>query len=173
MTNNTEPSQTNTSEDGQPPQVFPFIEELAETQQNAKSIDMEDWKKMSKSERYLEASKLLSWDDFKRIDRMPCFRDGFLYGLTGGAVLGALRFIQRGNVLSACNWAVFGTCGLAIVSREVCLYQRRQQLHRIHMALKTPVKTGTHYSAPQGRADDFVSSSSSSPSNPSDSTSSS
>ncbi|KAJ1959467.1 hypothetical protein H4R35_007641, partial [Dimargaris xerosporica] len=53
---------------------------------------------LSTVERYRKAFKLLSKDDINRIDRMPCFRDGFLYGMTGGAIVGGLRFLQRGQV---------------------------------------------------------------------------
>ncbi|KAJ1975377.1 hypothetical protein H4R34_004359 [Dimargaris verticillata] len=110
---------------------------------------------LSAVERYRKAFKLLSKDDINRIDRMPCFRDGFLYGMTGGAIVGGLRFLQRGQVWSACHWAVGSTCVLAIVSRSICLYQRRLQLERLAVALPKPIRQNTHDVAPQGRSTDF------------------
>ncbi|KAJ1983543.1 hypothetical protein H4R33_004709 [Dimargaris cristalligena] len=133
-----------------PPTTNPLPEDEKDPLQK-----IEELRKMSQADKYKAAFKMLSKDDFNRVHEMPCFRDGFLYGMTGGAVLGALRFLQRGNVMSACNWAVGGTCALALISHEVCLYQRRAQLERINIALRSSFKTNTPNVAPKGRADEF------------------
>ncbi|CAG8455377.1 23079_t:CDS:2 [Gigaspora rosea] len=52
-----------------------------------------------------EIMKNISIDDFKNVGKMACFRGSLLNGIGGGATIGALRYIQKGNILSASNWA--------------------------------------------------------------------
>ncbi|KAJ1917392.1 hypothetical protein IWQ60_007796 [Tieghemiomyces parasiticus] len=111
---------------------------------------------MSTWERYKEAFQRLSWDDLDHVERMPCFRDGFLYGLTGAFVLGGLRFLQKGRVLSACNWTVGGFVVFSIASRQLCLYQRREQLRRMNITFKDSIERRTPHVPPKGRSEDFV-----------------
>ncbi len=40
----------------------------------------------------------LNWNDFKNIGKIPCARSSFLYGIGGGATVGALRFLQKGQL---------------------------------------------------------------------------
>ncbi|CEJ90290.1 hypothetical protein VHEMI06083 [[Torrubiella] hemipterigena] len=70
-------------------------------------------------------------EDFGNIAQMPCARGGLLTGIASGATVGGLRFVMRGNVGKAANWAVgFFLLGSA-ASYEYCQYKRRAE--RIQM----------------------------------------
>lgn len=43
-----------------------------------------------------DAVKSISLDDFKKVHTQPCFRDAYLWGMSGGFAVGGLRFIAGG-----------------------------------------------------------------------------
>ncbi|GJQ13523.1 hypothetical protein GpartN1_g5314.t1 [Galdieria partita] len=57
--------------------------------------------------------------------KIPCFRQTMLYGLTGGLVLGALRFYRTRNPWKTTDVAVFGTLLFSSVSWVLCRYEYR------------------------------------------------
>ncbi|PVV00042.1 hypothetical protein BB559_000177 [Furculomyces boomerangus] len=75
----------------------------------------------------VEAIKTQSWNDFKSSPKLPCSREGLMYGIGLGLSTGLLRFVQKGKIRSAGNWAVGGFVGFSIVAREGCLFLKRHQ----------------------------------------------
>lgn len=74
---------------------------------------------------FTDAIKTVRPDHILSVHRQPCARQGFMTGLAGGAVVGAVRFVLGAPVARATNWAV-GAGLLAAVGRyELCRYQRR------------------------------------------------
>ncbi|KAI5855290.1 hypothetical protein BZA05DRAFT_391122 [Tricharina praecox] len=81
-----------------------------------------------------DAVKSISLDDFKKVHTQPCFRDAYLWGMSGGFAVGGLRFIAGGGIPKACNWAVGACLGTSIVTYEYCQYRRRQEKQFIAQA---------------------------------------
>ncbi|RIA91987.1 hypothetical protein C1645_692168, partial [Glomus cerebriforme] len=75
-------------------------------------------------------------NDFKNIGKIPCARKSFLYGIGGGATTGALRFLQKGNVLSASNWAVGSFSIISIGTWEYCRYKRQLQNEKFKIVVE-------------------------------------
>ncbi|GJD11175.1 hypothetical protein Gasu2_53180 [Galdieria sulphuraria] len=57
--------------------------------------------------------------------KIPCLRQTLLYGLTGGLVLGALRFYRTRNPWKTTDVAVFGTVLFSSISWVICRYEYR------------------------------------------------
>eukprot|EP00123_Amoebidium_parasiticum_P000979 comp11940_c0_seq1/m.6612 comp11940_c0_seq1/g.6612 ORF comp11940_c0_seq1/g.6612 comp11940_c0_seq1/m.6612 type:complete len:127 (-) comp11940_c0_seq1:31-411(-) len=57
------------------------------------------------------------------VKKTPCAREGLLAGIGGGTVIGVSRFLVKGNVLSACNFAVISFALLSTGSWEYCRYR--------------------------------------------------
>ncbi|CAK7210326.1 hypothetical protein SBRCBS47491_000740 [Sporothrix bragantina] len=74
-----------------------------------------------------DAVKSIKASDFLTVYQVPCARQGFLTGIGGGAVVGALRYILGANVPKAANWAVGAFALGGIVSFEVCQAARRAE----------------------------------------------
>ncbi|KAJ1919316.1 hypothetical protein H4219_002078 [Mycoemilia scoparia] len=85
---------------------------------------------------FSESFRNQSIDGFKNVAKLPCAREGLMYGIGTGFVAGVLRFIQKGNVMSAGNWAVGTFVAVAIIGKEACHFQRRHQHAKIATALK-------------------------------------
>ncbi|KAG6010557.1 hypothetical protein E4U21_005910 [Claviceps maximensis] len=86
-----------------------------------------------------EAVGMIKTDDFANVHNTPCARQGFITGIAAGAGVGGLKFVLRGNVPKAANWAV-GTFILgSMVSYEYCQYLRRAE--RIQMKRHIEVVT--------------------------------
>jgi cytochrome c oxidase assembly protein subunit 20 len=43
-----------------------------------------------------DAVKSIKLDDFKKVHTQPCFRDAYLWGMSGGFAAGGLKFIAGG-----------------------------------------------------------------------------
>ncbi|CAG8461973.1 5405_t:CDS:2 [Racocetra persica] len=76
---------------------------------------------------FAEIMKNLSIDDFKNVGKMACFRGSLLNGIGGGATIGALRYMLKGSILSASNWAVGSFFLISMGSWEYCRRKRRLQ----------------------------------------------
>ncbi|CAK7564286.1 MAG: hypothetical protein SEPTF4163_002175 [Sporothrix epigloea] len=74
-----------------------------------------------------DAVKSIKASDFLAVYQVPCARQGFLTGIGGGAVVGALRYILGAGVPKAANWAVGAFALGGIVSFEVCQAARRAE----------------------------------------------
>ncbi|CAK7241867.1 MAG: hypothetical protein STHCBS139747_003338 [Sporothrix thermara] len=74
-----------------------------------------------------DAVKSIKASDFLTVYQVPCARQGFLTGIGGGAVVGALRYILGAGVPKAANWAVGAFALGGIVSFEVCQAARRAE----------------------------------------------
>ncbi|CAK7214022.1 hypothetical protein SCUCBS95973_002001 [Sporothrix curviconia] len=74
-----------------------------------------------------DAVKSIKASDFLTVYQVPCARQGFLTGIGGGAVVGALRYILGASVPRAANWAVGAFALGGIVSFEVCQAARRAE----------------------------------------------
>ncbi|KAG6013955.1 hypothetical protein E4U54_006073 [Claviceps lovelessii] len=86
-----------------------------------------------------EAVGMIKTDDFTNVHNTPCARQGFIAGIAGGAGVGGLKFVLKGNAVKAANWAV-GTFILgSMVSYEYCQYLRRAE--RIQMKRHIEVVT--------------------------------
>ncbi|CAG8551670.1 14814_t:CDS:2 [Funneliformis mosseae] len=90
----------------------------------------------TKENQFLIVLKNLSWQDFENIGKIPCARKSFLYGIGGGATIGSLRFLKKGNVLSASNWAVGSFCIISIGTWEYCRYKRQIQNEKFKIVVE-------------------------------------
>ncbi|CAK7199795.1 hypothetical protein SEUCBS139899_002479 [Sporothrix eucalyptigena] len=78
-----------------------------------------------------DAVKSIKASDFLNVYQVPCARQGFLTGIGGGAVVGALRYIAGGKIPKAANWAVGAFALGGIVSFEVCQASRRAEVAKM------------------------------------------
>ncbi|RGB25242.1 hypothetical protein C1646_772013 [Rhizophagus diaphanus] len=99
------------------------------------SIDSQSNESTTKEKRFSIVLKNLSLNDFKNIGKIPCARKSFLYGIGGGTTIGALRFLQKGSVLSASNWAVGSFCMISIGTWEYCRYKRQLQNEKLKIVV--------------------------------------
>ncbi|GBB94698.1 hypothetical protein RclHR1_00240046 [Rhizophagus clarus] len=100
------------------------------------SIDLQSNESTAKENQFMAVLKNLNWNDFKNIGKIPCARKSFLYGIGGGTTIGALRFLQKGNVLSASNWAVGSFCMISIGTWEYCRYIRQLQKDKLKIVVE-------------------------------------
>ncbi|KAH6686786.1 hypothetical protein F5X68DRAFT_207945 [Plectosphaerella plurivora] len=77
------------------------------------------------------ALKTIKPEDFLAITSGACARDGFLGGITTGALVGGTRFVMRAPVPKAANWAFGGFLAGCVMSFEYCQWKRRQE--RVNM----------------------------------------
>ncbi|WVN85859.1 uncharacterized protein L203_101011 [Cryptococcus depauperatus CBS 7841] len=66
--------------------------------------------------------------DFENIGQVPCARKSLLYGIAGGAGLGAVRFLGSRQPLSAGHWAVWSFVAISAFQWETCTRARRKEL---------------------------------------------
>ncbi|ROT37962.1 hypothetical protein SODALDRAFT_324423 [Sodiomyces alkalinus F11] len=78
-----------------------------------------------------EAVKSIKTEDFLNVGKVPCARDGYIYGIITGGIVGGVKFMMSAPVPKVANWAVGGTIAGAAASFEWCQYKRRQE--RINM----------------------------------------
>ncbi|CAB4379102.1 hypothetical protein RhiirA1_462521 [Rhizophagus irregularis] len=100
------------------------------------SIDSQSNESTTKEKRFSIVLKNLSLNDFKNIGKIPCARKSFLYGIGGGTTIGALRFLQKGSVLSASNWAVGSFCMISIGTWEYCRIKRQLQNDKLKIVVE-------------------------------------
>ncbi|WOO83787.1 Cytochrome c oxidase assembly protein cox20, mitochondrial [Vanrija pseudolonga] len=72
-------------------------------------------------------------DDFEHMGQWPCVRNALMYGIAGGAGIGAVRFLGSRRVHSAGSWAVATFIATSIGTRELCESQRRKELANMRM----------------------------------------
>jgi len=84
---------------------------------------------------FMSIAQNIGLEDFKKVGQMPCARMAFLYGIGGGAGLGAIRFFSRRNISSASNWAFGAFCLTSAISWEVCRYKRRYEHERLQTVI--------------------------------------
>ncbi|KAI9797964.1 MAG: hypothetical protein M1833_005020 [Piccolia ochrophora] len=107
-----------------------------------------------------EAAKSIKVEDFKTIHLRPCTRDSLLLGISSAFGVGGIRAVLGGEHLhnrnpcakgwktntdwngqtapipKATNWAVGTFIGAAVISYEVCQYQRRRQQEGMKKAIE-------------------------------------
>ncbi|KAK6905505.1 hypothetical protein I203_106334 [Kwoniella mangroviensis CBS 8507] len=67
-------------------------------------------------------------EDFENIGKIPCARNSLLYGIAGGAGLGAVRFLGSRKPWVAANWAVGSFILISGFQWEMCNRARRKEL---------------------------------------------
>eukprot|EP00127_Corallochytrium_limacisporum_P006323 Clim_evm34s225 gene=Clim_evmTU34s225 len=83
--------------------------------------------------------KFNSWYEFFTtydVERIPCARDSYLYGIGGGSMLGTWRFLQTRNVLQGCNWAIGSFIVISFASWEICRYRLSAEQEQIKKVLQ-------------------------------------
>ncbi|CAK7270041.1 hypothetical protein SEPCBS119000_003884 [Sporothrix epigloea] len=96
-------------------------------QQQHQELQIQRRTKTSQQASVADAVKSIKASDFLAVYQVPCARQGFLTGIGGGAVVGALRYILGAGVPKAANWAVGAFALGGIVSFEVCQAARRAE----------------------------------------------
>ncbi|KAL1406263.1 hypothetical protein Q8F55_007959 [Vanrija albida] len=86
------------------------------------------WQDLKKAVGMIDVKK-----DFENIGQWPCMRTALLYGIAGGAGIGAVRFLGSRRVHSAGSWAVGAFIVTSVASREICESQRRKELANMRM----------------------------------------
>jgi len=76
---------------------------------------------------FWDAIKTLSVGDIRKIHKIPCARDALLVGICAGFAFGGVKFVMRGTISSAANWAVGTFCGTSVVVYEACHLRRYQE----------------------------------------------
>nr|CAG8457982.1 15822_t:CDS:10 [Entrophospora candida] len=74
----------------------------------------------------------LTIEDFKNIGKIPCARDSFLYGVSGGIGVGAFKYYLQ----KLSNWAFGAFSLIAIGSWETCRYKKAKEFKNIKVILK-------------------------------------
>ncbi|GFZ52380.1 hypothetical protein JCM24511_10153 [Saitozyma sp. JCM 24511] len=109
--------------------------------------------------------------DLENIGQIPCARNSLLYGIAGGAGVGAVRFISSRRAKLASNWAVGAFVGISIVqwyvaAREfvvgqLCNNARAKELQQMRMIQEkfshrhaSKLKRGTDAKSEMGGLDD-------------------
>ncbi|KAF5024912.1 hypothetical protein F66182_2996 [Fusarium sp. NRRL 66182] len=88
-----------------------------------------------------EAVSMIKKDDFANVANTPCARQGFLTGIASGAGIGGLKFVVRGNVASAANWAVGVFILGSMASYEWCQYLRREERRQMKRHIEVVSET--------------------------------
>ncbi|WVF70777.1 hypothetical protein IAT40_005571 [Kwoniella sp. CBS 6097] len=72
-------------------------------------------------------------EDFENIGKIPCARNSLLYGIAGGAGIGAVRFLGSRRPWIAANWAVGSFIAIAAFQWETCNRARRKELQQMRV----------------------------------------
>ncbi|OCF41376.1 hypothetical protein I317_04767 [Kwoniella heveanensis CBS 569] len=72
-------------------------------------------------------------EDFENIGKIPCARNSLLYGIAGGAGIGAVRFLGSRRPWVAANWAVGSFIAIAAFQWETCNRARRKELQQMRV----------------------------------------
>jgi cytochrome c oxidase assembly protein subunit 20 len=78
-------------------------------------------------------------EEFRNIHRLPCAREGLMYGIGAGFGFGGLRAILGGNVWRSCNWAVGGFTVMAAGSFAWCqrsLEKEKRDMRKVVEAMR-------------------------------------
>ncbi|KAL2752066.1 hypothetical protein ACRALDRAFT_2030303 [Sodiomyces alcalophilus JCM 7366] len=83
-----------------------------------------------------DAVKTIKAEDFLNVGKVPCARNGYIYGIMIGGLVGGFKFIMKAPVPKVANWAVGSTIAGAAASFEWCQYRRRQERVRMQRAVE-------------------------------------
>ncbi|XP_074631775.1 cytochrome c oxidase assembly protein COX20, mitochondrial-like [Acropora palmata] len=72
-----------------------------------------------------------SWNIKKFIEKTPCARESFLYGIVGGAVVGAGYFLKSMHVIKSCRYAVGSFALISFGGWELCRYMKYKEKEAI------------------------------------------
>ncbi|KAJ2548032.1 hypothetical protein EV175_004988, partial [Coemansia sp. RSA 1933] len=76
-------------------------------------------------------------ESFKNgLQRLPCAREGYLYGAGIGFGVSIIRLVKGGNLISAGNWGVIAFAISAVASKGMCNYQRAHYHAKVHTLLE-------------------------------------
>jgi cytochrome c oxidase assembly protein subunit 20 len=81
-----------------------------------------------------KAWETVQWDDFKRVNSIPCFRQGIVTGAGVGAVVFAVLVSTRSSVSRGLNWGMGGFLLGSTVAWEQCRYRIRQSRKNAEIA---------------------------------------
>ncbi|WWD17977.1 hypothetical protein CI109_102423 [Kwoniella shandongensis] len=70
-------------------------------------------------------------EDLENIGKIPCARNSLLYGIAGGAGVGAVRFLGSRRPWLAANWAVGSFIAIAVFQWETCNRARRKEIQQM------------------------------------------
>lgn len=100
----------------------------------AKREISESLKQQHADQMFEKAVQSIKMDDFKKVNSIPCFRQGMLAGLGMGGVVAAVMVTMRRPVSSSLNWGMAGfLCG-SVISWEHCRYKIRVEKRNTEMA---------------------------------------
>ncbi|KAF2501384.1 hypothetical protein BU16DRAFT_555873 [Lophium mytilinum] len=71
-----------------------------------------------------KAVKMITWDDWKNIGRMPCAKDSLMTGILSGFVMGGMMGLVGRSVWTACNISVGAFMLSSTGGYTYCQYRR-------------------------------------------------
>ncbi|XP_032221773.2 cytochrome c oxidase assembly protein COX20, mitochondrial [Nematostella vectensis] len=74
-----------------------------------------------------DEEKKYSWNALKFIQRTPCARESFMYGIVGGLTAGSLYFLKSRHIRRSCDLAVGSFALVAVAGWEACRYVKQKE----------------------------------------------